>query len=260
MRDLLGIGTNRGYSMAGLGIGLGLAEFKLGVASFSPVQISGMELWLDASDSSTLLQASGGSSSAADGDPVGEWKDKSGKARHLSQSDGTRKPALKTAIKNGRNAVRFDGTNDYLRTSANYTINNPFTVFVVAIRRSGGDASYPYLWDNRFSNIAGMVWQLGGPFAMGAGAWLTGASVANDSAVLLCGIYNGSSSTLIQNGTSYTGDVGTSTFSLITLGDNGALHRPMSGDVCEMAFYNGVVSANDRTKMINYLNEKWSIY
>lgn len=247
--------------MIGVGIGLGLSEFRLAPASFSPVQISGLQLWLDASDSSTLYQTSNGSLAKTDGDPVGQWRDKSGNARHVSQSDGTRKPALKTAIKNGKNAVRFDGVNDYFRTSNAYNIGSVITMFIVAIRRSGGD-SIPYLWDMYNINGGGMLWQLGSgnAFAIGASGWVTGSTVANDSSVLACGIYNGTNLKLIQNGTSYSGSATGTTFNLVTIGDNGILNRPASGDFCEMIWYSGALSDQNQNIVIQYLNKKWSVY
>ena len=70
MRDLLSIGTSRGCEMIGTGIGLGLSGYRMAAASFNPSKISGLQLWLDAADSSTILQSSGGSAASADGDEI----------------------------------------------------------------------------------------------------------------------------------------------------------------------------------------------
>ena len=74
-----------------------------------PLSIPGLQLWLDASDSSTLFQNSDGTTVAtADGDPVGRWADKSGNGRHATQTDGTKKPFKKLAVKNSRDVIRWD--------------------------------------------------------------------------------------------------------------------------------------------------------
>ena len=61
-----------------------------------PTDIAGLQLWLDASDSTTLFTDSAGTTLAtADGDPIGCWKDKSGNGNNVIQSDVSLKPSLK---------------------------------------------------------------------------------------------------------------------------------------------------------------------
>jgi hypothetical protein len=67
-----------------IGIGLSLARpFPIAKAGFSPTNIAGLQLWFDASDSSTITQ-SGGS--------VSRWADKSGNGHDATQSSGAAKP------------------------------------------------------------------------------------------------------------------------------------------------------------------------
>lgn len=94
--------------MIGTGIGFGLSGYRMRSGIFNLNQISGLQLWLDADDSSTMYTDSTLTTLAvADGDPVGGWRDKSGNNRHALQSDGTKKPALKLAVKNGKNGIYF---------------------------------------------------------------------------------------------------------------------------------------------------------
>jgi len=75
---------------------------------------SGLQLWLDASDASTLYDAtSGGSLVAADGG-VARWEDKSGNARHATQGTAGDRPVRKTAIQGGKDVLRFDGSSDFM--------------------------------------------------------------------------------------------------------------------------------------------------
>lgn len=83
-------------------------------SSWTPADIA-TAIWLDASDASTLYDATtGGSLVAADG-AVARWEDKSGNARHFTQSTSGRRPMRKTAVQNALDIVRFDGTDDSMR-------------------------------------------------------------------------------------------------------------------------------------------------
>jgi len=80
--------------------------------------MTGLQLWLDADDSTTLYGATtGGSLVAADGG-VARWEDKSGNARHATQSTSANRPARKTAIQGGLDVLRFDGSNDSLSVAS----------------------------------------------------------------------------------------------------------------------------------------------
>ncbi len=77
-------------------------------------------VWLDADDSSTFTLV---------GSAVSQWNDKSGNSRDVSQAIASQKPVRTAAVMGGRNAVVFDGTNDFLTfpsitafTSSNYTV------------------------------------------------------------------------------------------------------------------------------------------
>ena len=79
---------------------------------------AGLQLWLDASDSRTLYDATtGGSLVAADG-AVARWQDISGNARHVTQGTGSARPVRKTGIQNGLAVVRFDGSDDFMSVAS----------------------------------------------------------------------------------------------------------------------------------------------
>jgi hypothetical protein len=65
---------------------------------FSPLDLPGLALWLDASDLSTITHSSGA---------VSQWDDKSGNGFHVAQAIASRQPAL--GIIGGLNAISFDG-------------------------------------------------------------------------------------------------------------------------------------------------------
>ena len=108
---------------------------RSGGTGFNPLTLS-PALWLDASDSATLFQATTGSvPAAADGDPVGYWLDKSGNNRHASQTSGSNKPLLKTAILNSKNIVRTNGTSSFMSIPST-TMDAPFSLYLVVKKPS----------------------------------------------------------------------------------------------------------------------------
>jgi hypothetical protein len=112
---------------------------KLGLRSrfyeFSPTDISGLTGWWDASDPSTLFDAtSGGSAVAADGS-VARLEDKSGNGRHFTQSTSGSRPVRKTSVQNSRDVIRFDGSDHWLDSSIQFQAlftASASTCFVVA--------------------------------------------------------------------------------------------------------------------------------
>lgn len=85
---------------------------RQGLGGFDPRTIPGLNLWLDANDSSTLWQdAAGTTPAAANNDVIGKWDDKSGNGYHVVQATAGNKPYLAAASINGRNSVHFEVAN-----------------------------------------------------------------------------------------------------------------------------------------------------
>ena len=66
--------------------------------AWSPLALA-PDLWLDASDASTITDAGGGA--------VSQWRDKSGFGRHMSQATALRRPTTGTRTQNGLNVIDF---------------------------------------------------------------------------------------------------------------------------------------------------------
>lgn len=114
----------------------------------SPAAISGLQLWIDGSDPSTMYDATtGGSLVAADG-TIARWEDKSGNARHFTQSSSTIRPVRKTSVKNGLNAVAF--TNDWMGSVFTYTVGSMFVVWNHPTTVTGD--TFPYIVASRSSS------------------------------------------------------------------------------------------------------------
>ncbi|MBM4253141.1 MAG: LamG domain-containing protein [Deltaproteobacteria bacterium] len=86
-----------------------------------PQSISSLRLWLKAE---TLT-------GTADGTAIWTWKDQSGNGFDLSQSTAANRPTFKMGQINGRPAVRFNGSTNYMQVAFTGSITSK-TMFVVA--------------------------------------------------------------------------------------------------------------------------------
>lgn len=106
--------------------------------NFLPIDIAGLHLWLDASDSTTLFDTTSGGSLVAANGLIARWEDKSGSARHVIQSTTGSRPLRKTIVQNGLDGILFDGTADDLVGSINLNTRDCSTFVVFARTNSAG--------------------------------------------------------------------------------------------------------------------------
>lgn len=84
-------------------------------SGFNPKSISGLSLWLDASDATTIT---------LNGSTVSEWRDKSGAgAPAAAQSTAASQPAYNATGVNGRGSVDFDSTESLVFSSSTASFN-----------------------------------------------------------------------------------------------------------------------------------------
>lgn len=120
-------GTATGYQVGVLNV----------ASSFTPLSLAPL-MWLDASDAGTLYDATtGGALVAADG-AIARWEDKSGNARHATQSTLAARPLKKSGLLNGLPVVRFNGGDDSLIHALSVATDN--TVFMVVKSNEVGNA------------------------------------------------------------------------------------------------------------------------
>lgn len=84
-----------------------------------PRSIPNLTLWLDASDSGTLFDATSGGSLPANNGAVARWVDKGPSAFAFTQGTSNNRPVRVTGDKNGLDGVKFDGSNDSLYAQSN---------------------------------------------------------------------------------------------------------------------------------------------
>lgn len=254
--------------MIGTGIGLGLSGYRLASGpAFSPTLISGLELWLDSSDPSTLYQSSGGSLASADGDPVGQWRDKSGIGNHALQSDGTKKPSLKASVLNGKNAIRFDGTNDFLNGNLTSISTNSFSAFMVYRKLSPASVQVALASGNGLLQYLTLNGQVIDGYSSGDDYIYPnahrGIKISNNqtSGFVLMEQIGGSTVSMFKNGASSSSNTVTNysatNFYISSFTGSSNFY---SGDFAEILIYSQNISSSDRQLIESYLNAKWSIY
>jgi hypothetical protein len=281
------------------GIGTGAYSTASSVVTpvvFSPPSISGLQLWLDASDASTLFDATtGGSLVAADGG-VARWQDKSGNARHATQSTSGNRPLRKTAIQGGKDALRFDGSNDSLSIASStatfkFLHTSDATVFI-AYKPSGADpdtlyslidncrngvtvAGYTLFYDDR--SVVPRNNKILSAGGLGAGSYVVVSadnfSLANTFSVIT-NVVKSSDGTAANRSRLYRNGVVDSAVNSATGSTSadashdllfGASHTASSltsflnGDICEIIIYNSALSDINRAAVESYLMTKWSI-
>jgi hypothetical protein len=113
---------------------------------FDPRSISGLALWLDSADASTLFQNSNGTTPAtATGDPIGYWRDKSGSGSHVTQATAANRPS-RAVGPFGKPAIDFDGVNDCLfcdntAVTAAATGDKALTIFAIGQMHNSAEVS-----------------------------------------------------------------------------------------------------------------------
>jgi hypothetical protein len=177
--------------------------------------ISGLQLWYDAADSTTLYDATTGGSPVAANGAVARWEDKSGNARHMTQATAGSRPTYQTSQLNSLPVVTFDGSNDILTTSsAGSSGSDDFSVFFVAKTITGEESEDIPLWlgNPAVTRAARGIYRPSGGTTLGFATWandLTSSAYSLDiggSYHIFAARLSGSNVQLRRNGlaTSYT--------------------------------------------------------
>lgn len=241
----------------------------------APTEFSGLQVWLDASDTTRLFQLSGGTTAvAANGDPVGYWGDKSGNNRHFTNIGGsaTTRPTWIAAL----STVRFDGVDDFLSSIFSVNFNNQTVFLVGSVRtytssaRVYGQVNAAATQDTGSSNFIPLVQTI---FTNTIGTSIDSATTRASinlrslssydifshvrTGGVLYNVINGIS------GTSYTSSNTTYTSYASRLGMGftvgfGTTFNPSRVDISEVIVYNRALTNNERADVEYYLSRKWS--
>jgi hypothetical protein len=234
---------------------------------WTPASIA-TEAWLDAADSSTLFDAvSGGSTPSADG-AVARWEDKSGNARHATQSTIGSRPQRKASLFNSLDSLRFDGVDDLLQMDFGGSIAQPVYVFAVTKKNGNPTDFNGRVFDSSSSNSSAanvfvpLAAASGGTFVFNFGTDRTTTVGFGTAHSIYATLADGSSSVIFRNGTSVVADDpgtnGVQRYCAIGSRNHDGL-RNYNGDISEVAIVSAATATKDRQRMEGYLAHKWGL-
>jgi hypothetical protein len=235
-------------------------DFLVG-GGFVPTDITGCVLWLDASDTGTITEASGA---------VSQIDDKSSAGNHATQGTGSAQPTTGTRTQNGLNVLDFDGTGDYL-SSALTASDRTQTVFGVwlldtingddmgLLGSAGGTGGRQVQFrtdTNRISVVKSWVAVLGdySVAAMAASTPYVSVTAIGDANFIQS--LNDSAEETDTESTTFTA---ARTTVIGTDAGNG-LFGYLNGWIAEIVVYDTQLGLDDRATVRDYLNAKWAVY
>ena len=229
-------------------------------AAWTPLDIAGCGLWLDASQITGM----------SDGDAVSTWSDLSGNGNHLTQSDVNKKPVYKTNIKNGRAVVRWDGV-DTLLNLAVTNMNNwsqaahavimvfcPTAVAEDDMMTDGGAGTGYMLLMLYNSKMRGHAWRgananaIDSASTITAGTWYIGGQrvTATTIELRLGGSIDAGPNALVGDATAGN--------AIVYLATRGAASN-FDGDIGEVIVYTVAPTPAEMASLQTYLSDKWAI-
>jgi len=121
---------------------------------WTPADLTGLALWLDASDAGTLWADTNATTAATNNGLVARWDDKSGNARHGSQSDTAKRPVLKTGKHPHSHIDTAGDFKAFAITPFTATNNIRFTAVLMPLDSAGRNGAFATFTDFTGSNPA----------------------------------------------------------------------------------------------------------
>ena len=227
---------------------------------WTPLQIPGCTLWLDAADATSITVSNGNAT---------QWRDKSGFSNN-GTAVGT--IAYRSAAINTYNAMSYSGAASTYFRGSNSNSTNVLTCFSVATMNSGTYGSGRILSlglagtvDYNDTRYCAAIERGGaGINAYRAGAPLgTSALSAFSVPFLCCSLFNGTNHTMFMNGTPGTTVASTGNFAYRVYNIGNSLGEEnlvwWNGFIGEVIGFNGALSTRQRQQVEGYLAYKWGL-
>jgi hypothetical protein len=190
--------------------------------------------------------------------------DKSGNGFHLVQSTQVSKPLLIENYQNGQPALRFDGSNDFMRVAFGQTFAQPNTIYFVFKNITGGNR---FFYDGIASTERhAKTYRSGDEIWMFTSDANTRLTIPYSSTLPLSIIkdeWNTSNSKSFRNGALLgSGNVLTQSLKGLTVGVNNNLGAGFFGnfDFCALLGFNRLMSFSEDLNVMNYLNTKYGVF
>ena len=219
---------------------------------------TGLALWLDAADASTLFKDGAGTQPVtASGDVVTRWNDKSGKGNHALVSGTETGPTYQMGAQNGRAAVRFSAVTTCGMTTT-MTNSSDMDIFLVYNHRSTASTAR--------RTLQGQGNWLIGPynnqFQVYCGGFIPGPAVTPNQCVIHEVQEVGATVASYVNGSLAGTRPGSAYPGKIYLGAPAAVANPPyaevpDGDIVEVLIFSRPLSTDERQMVTAYLRGKW---
>lgn len=240
-------------------------------SGFNPLSIGQLAGWWDAATATSVSLNSG---------EVSQWNDLSGNGRHASQSVANNQPTYSTSARNGRNAIQFNGSTDFLRGSWPVTLTQQ-SVFAAVSMSSTNSWGRPFTQGiTQDGTATGAI--VTADFAMtghyiplirnstsaafgsyNAGSIRASTSVSYDTWGVWSSIHTGSQiQNRLDNGTAstYSTTAYNTTFHTFCIGAilGPSVNQFFAGLIGEVIVYSRAVTDAERNRIAAYLKAKWA--
>lgn len=235
----------------------------------TPKNYAGLEVWYDASDSSTVSTVAGN---------VSIWRDRSGRDRHATQTTANNRPAYSGTL-NGNNVLTFDGANDAMTSGLDGRLLTGYaTVFAVATPSTAIAASAhsnkPFLF-LRGSTSMGIVMQHDGTTLTVNIQWRgsgfnqpPGPSITTGTPAIFTVAasplrrtrrVSGSIGSAAYDTAAFAAGSGLTSQAFFEIGQDPTQLRWFNGVVAEIIVYSRTLSTTEIMEVEGYLGTKWGI-
>lgn len=228
------------------------SQWRLLGEGFLPTDLTGLKLWFDANDPTTITDDGGGL--------VSQWNDKSGGANNVLAT-GNERPLVVADVQNGKPVIRFDGITNFMEMTPFTQINQPVTIAIVCNMPTNTNSDRQ-VFDGVEANPQRIAFLNSNDspsrhFLFAGGLAFKSTNV--DRVIrLFTLVYDGASSNLrIDSANIATADPGSNSTTGIKFGLEQFGTGPGDPDICEFVFYDRILSTQERTDLENYLQTKW---
>ncbi len=231
-----------------------VASAKAG--AWSPLNLPGLQVWLDPSDSATVTLVA---------TKVSQLNDKSGNAKHVTQGTDSRRPTITTL--NGLNALSFAGAQALGHSSLTAVpLGTAQTVLMVATKSTGAGGAYTITMTDGAAQANHMT--IASNYAPGAFE-VYAQNVFSVQFTIVVSSTGHHVVGLRRDGTAITGRYDAAASGSGTASANNAVYAwalgaqgpdalaPMTGTIGEVIITNTALSAGDLASAESYLKSRW---